>query len=129
MLVIYSPLLTYITIDELSNARRIQYNRFKGVPDDANELDTEWDLTDGYDVDANSGWEGIQERNSEVNTALRDQREGELLDPEFRHNLEGLDEQIDTVAKPVEKANRLGIKWEFIELYEKIDHLTSLLKP
>lgn len=128
MLVIYSPLLTYITIDELSNARRIQYNRFKGVPDDANELDTEWDLTDGYDVDANSGWEGIQERNSEVNTALRDQREGELLDPEFRHNLEGLDEQIDTVAKPVEKANRLGIKWEFIELYEKIDHLTSLVE-
>ena len=29
MLVIYSPLLAYITSDELSNARRIQYNRFK----------------------------------------------------------------------------------------------------
>lgn len=128
MLVIYSPLLTYITIDELSNARRIQYNRFKGVPDDANEIDTEWDLTDGYDVDASNGWEGIQERNLEVNAALRDQRQGELEDAEFRINFSNFDEEIKKVAKPVQKANRLGIKWEFYELYEKIDHLNNLLE-
>lgn len=128
MLVIYSPLLTYITIDELSNARRIQYNRFKGVADDANEIDTEWDLTDGYDVDASSGWEGIQERNQEVSAALREQREGENEDAEFRANFADFEKEIKKVAKPVQKANRLGIKWEFYELYEKIDHLNSLLE-
>lgn len=128
MLVIYSPLLTYITIDELSNARRIQYNRFKGVADDANEIDTEWDLTDGYDVDASSGWEGIQERNQEVSAALREQRQGENEDAEFRANFADFEKEIKNVAKPVQKANRLGIKWEFYELYEKIDHLSGLLE-
>lgn len=128
MLVIYSPLLTYITIDELSNARRIQYNRFKGVADDANEIDTEWDLTDGYDVDASSGWEGIQERNQEVSAALREQREGENEDAEFRANFADFEKEIKNVAKPVQKANKLGIKWEFYELYEKIDHLSGLLE-
>lgn len=128
MLVFYSPLLTYITIDELSNARRIQYNRFKGVPDDANEIDTEWDLTDGYDVDANTGWEGIQERNTEVNDALREQREGETQDPEFRINMHDFKTQINKVIKPVQKANALGIKWELYELYEKLDKLTTLLE-
>lgn len=128
MLVFYSPLLTYITIDELANARRIQYNRFRGVADDANEFDTEWDLTDGYDVDVSDIFDGFQARADEVSEALRVQHQGETEDPEFRANFANLDEEIERVVKPVQKANSLGIKWEFFELYEKIDKLTALVE-
>jgi len=128
MLVIYSPLLCYIAYYELANARRIQYNRFKGVADDANELDTEWDLTDGYDVEAQLGWEGIQERNSELAQQLRVQHDAEQRDPEFRINKAQFDRDIHSVVKPVKEANRLGIKWELYEVYSKIDKLTDLVE-
>lgn len=129
MLVIYSPMLTYITIDELANARRVLYNRYKGVPDDANEIDTEWDLTDGYDIDNNlSAWEGIRERNSELNEAVRDQRIAENEDPEFPIDLHKFNEDVDKIVQPVNEANELGIKWEIYELYSKIDQLTTLVK-
>lgn len=129
MLVIYAPMLTYITMDELANARRIQYNRYKGLPDDANEVDTEWDLTDGYDIDhASSGWEGIRERNSELTELARQQRIAEHEDPEFRIDLEQFKQDIDKVVQPVNKANELGIKWEIYELYSKIEQLTTLVE-
>lgn len=129
MLVIYSPLLVYITIDELANARRIQYNRYKGFPDDANEVDTEWDLTDGYDTGNNlSAWEGIRERNSELYEAARDQRLAERDDPEFPIDLNEFKDDIEKVVQPVDQANELGIKWEMYELYSKIDHLTALVQ-
>lgn len=130
MLVLYSPFLVFIAVDELQNARRVQYNRFKGLPDDANEVDTEWDLTDGYDVglSSSSGWEGIEERNTEVSEALRNQHEGELQDPEFRIDLGQFSDDIDAVVQPVEKANKLGIKWELYELYAKMDRLTTLVE-
>lgn len=128
MLVIYSPLLTYITVEELAIARRIQYNRFKGLPDDANEYDTEWDLTDGYEVTAESGWAGIQERNGEISQALVDQRAGESEDPEFRIDLIKFNSDIEKVVQPVNEANKVGIKWEFYELYSKIDKLTQVVE-
>lgn len=129
MLVVYSPLLVYITIDELANARRIQYNRYKDLPDDANEVDTEWDITDGYDTDNNlSTWEGIRERNSETVEAVRDQRLAENEDPEFRIDLIKFNEDIEKVVQPVNQANELGIKWEMYELYSKIDQLTTLVQ-
>lgn len=129
MLVVYFPLLVYITIDELANARRIQYNRYKDLPDDANEIDTEWDLTDGYDTDNNlSTWEGIRERNSETLEAARDQRLAENEDPEFRIDLIKFNEDIEKVVQPVNQANELGIKWEMYELYSKIDQLTTLVQ-
>lgn len=128
MLMIYSPMLIYITADEMANAKRIQYNRFKGLPDDANEVDTEWDLTDGFDVDAITGWEGIQNRNSEVNVSLRDQRLAELEDPEFSIDVNEFKNDIDKVVQPVVKANSLGIKWELFEVYLKLDQLTTLVQ-
>lgn len=128
MLVIYSPLLAYITVDEISLARKVQYNRFKGLPDDANEVDTEWDLTDGYEVDATSTWEGIQERNSEVYEALRFQREGELADPEFRIDIYKFRKDIELCVQPVEEASNHGIKWDLYHLYEKLDKLQSVVE-
>ncbi|KAK6464725.1 vacuolar cation channel [Scheffersomyces coipomensis] len=124
MLIIYAPLLAYITSDELANANRIEYNRYKGLADDANEYDAEWDLTDGFSTE----FDTIQERNQEVSQDLRIQREGEDQDPEFRIDYKKFDDDINKAIKPVEEASRLGIKWEFYELYSKIDKLTTLVE-
>lgn len=128
MLIIYSPLLVYVTAYELSNAKRISYNRFKGFPDDANEADTEWDLTDGYSDTAATAWEGIQEMNAQVNEAVQQQRSAEIQDPEFRIDQGQFEKEINAVAKPVFEANRHGVKWEYFEIYQKIDKLTALVE-
>ena len=128
MLLIYSPMLIYITVDELSNARRIQYNRFKGFPDDANEVNTEWDLTDGFDDDQDgSGWEGIRNRSMEINQVVQDQRAAEAEDPEFSIDLNKFNKDIQKLVQPVMKASEMGIKWELFDLYKKIDQLTELV--
>jgi len=127
MLVLYSPLLTYITVYELSNARRIQYNRYKKLPDDANEFDTEWDIADGYD-DSETSENAIQQRNLQVAEALRNQREGEDQDPEFRINVKNFEEEIDQIVQPVEIASKLGVPWELYTLHSKIDKLTQLVE-
>ncbi|CCE89018.1 Piso0_001815 [Millerozyma farinosa CBS 7064] len=128
MIVIYSPLLVYITLDELKYAKRIQYNRFKGISDDANEVDTEWDLTDGYNDGGDFGVSGIRERSIEVNTAVENQRQGELEDPEFPINLNSFSSDIDKVVKPVHITNKIGMKWELYDVYEKLDGIGSLLE-
>lgn len=128
MTVVYSPMLLYITVDELGNARRVQYNRFKGLPDDANEIDTEWDMTDGFDVDLLvMGDSGIETRDDEVNDELREQRIAENKDPEFAADFPSLLKDIEQAIPPVEKANERGIKWEQYALYEKLDHLSSIV--
>ncbi|KAM9933299.1 hypothetical protein OXX80_007081 [Metschnikowia pulcherrima] len=121
-------MLIYITVDELSNARRIQYNRFKGFPDDANEVNTEWDLTDGFDDDQDgSGWEGIRNRSMEINQVVQDQRAAEAEDPEFSIDLNKFNKDIQKSVQPVMKASEMGIKWELFDLYKKIDQLTELV--
>lgn len=129
MMVIYFPILIYIAYDEMSNARRVQYNRYKGVSDDANEVDTEWDLTDGFDEsNSGTGWEGIRNRSSEINEGLREQREGEREDPEFPIDLIKFQSDIREVVQPVAEANSRGIKWELFELYKKIERLSLLME-
>ncbi|RCK54597.1 Calcium channel YVC1 [Candida viswanathii] len=130
MLVIYAPLLAYITSDELVNARRIQYNRFKGLPDDANEVDTEWDLTDGFDdsTEGDDHMETIRERDSEINEQLRIQRAGEHQDPEFMINIREFNKEVDKTVKPVNAANKMGVNWQIYEVIERIDKLTELLE-
>ncbi|RLV93024.1 Calcium channel YVC1 [Spathaspora sp. JA1] len=128
MLIIYSPLLAYITADELANARRIQYNRFRGLPDDANEVDTEWDITDGFEDSFMSSDVGIEERAEEVREEIRTQAQGEIQDPEFRINLQEFTKEIDQVVKPVEDAYKAGVNWDLYELYRKIEKLTDLVE-
>ncbi|CCH58997.1 hypothetical protein TBLA_0B01540 [Henningerozyma blattae CBS 6284] len=60
MVIIYSPFLFYISIKEIKIAKRVQYNRIKKLPDDANEIDVAWDLTDGY-LDNDSSLIGLAE--------------------------------------------------------------------
>lgn len=121
MLIIYAPLLTYITSDELVNARRISYNRFKGLPDDANEVDTEWDLTDGFDdsTEGDDHMSTIRERDLEINEQLRIQRIGEHQDPEFMINIHEFNQEIEKTVKPVKQANKMGVNWQIYEVIEK----------
>lgn len=130
MLIIYAPLLAYITSDELVNARRIQYNRYKGLPDDANEVDTEWDLTDGFEdsPEGDDHMSNIRERDLEINEQLRIQRIGEHQDPEFLINLNEFNKEIEKIVKPVAQANKMGVNWQIYEVIERIDKLTALLE-
>lgn len=128
LMVVYSPMLVYITADELGNARRVQYNRYKGLSDDANEIDTEWDLTDGFAVDLTAGSEGILTRDDEVNTAVRVQRAAELEDPEFTEGFAQLMEDTEKCTQPVKKATEMGVKWQDYKLHKKLDRLTSLVE-
>lgn len=128
MIILYSPILIFITIDELSNARRIHYNRYKGLPDDANEIDTEWDLTDGYVDNHGTAWEGIQESNSQITQALQDQRMAEAEDPEFKIDLMEFDKEIANIVQPVNEANKVGIKWDNYAIYKQLIELTDLVK-
>lgn len=127
MFVIYLPLLACISVYERQNARRIAYNRYKNVPDDANERDTEWDLTDGFEASA-MGELDVEEHETNISNALRDQRQGEREDPEFPINVREFDLEIKLVVKPVKLANERGIQWDQYELYEKIDKLTLLVE-
>lgn len=128
MLALYSPFLSYTTVYELGNARRIIYNRYKGLPDDANELDVEWDLTDGFSALSGDAMDGIREQNTEVARAVAEQREGEDQDPEFSIDQIQFHKEIDEVVQPVQKASIEGIPWEFYLLYKKVDHLTELVE-
>ncbi|ODQ78298.1 hypothetical protein BABINDRAFT_39860 [Babjeviella inositovora NRRL Y-12698] len=127
MLVVYSPLLTYIAISEVRLSRRVQYNRMKNLPDDANEVDLEWDLTDGFE-DAFWSNESIQETQDAIRSSVRLQRHAEREDPEFSINLSEWNNRVDKVAPPVEKAQKTSVGWELYELYEKIDALTDLVQ-
>lgn len=128
MIVLYAPMLVFVTWYELGNARRIQYNRYKRLPDDANELDCQWDLVDGYDVSGGLAWDGIRERNEEVALALELQREGERQDPEFSIDLEKFRQEIDEVVQPVHEASQKGVPWDMYGLYERVDKLTKLVE-
>lgn len=127
-LIIYSPLLVYITVDEINSARRIHYNRYKGLPDDANEVNTEWDLTDGYVDGHGTAWEAIQESNSQITQQLQQQRDAEAVDPEFKIDMVEFSKEAQQAARAVKEANNIGIKWEYYEIYSQVKELNSLVK-
>ncbi|SMN20187.1 similar to Saccharomyces cerevisiae YOR087W YVC1 Vacuolar cation channel, mediates release of Ca(2+) from the vacuole in response to hyperosmotic shock [Maudiozyma saulgeensis] len=88
MTLLYCPLLTITSLWEVGTARRISYNRLWGLPDDSNQRDTIWDLTDGYVEmagislrnDANAGIKATLNKNSNM---LMEQSREERKDPHF----------------------------------------------
>ncbi|CAB4253264.1 similar to Saccharomyces cerevisiae YOR087W YVC1 Vacuolar cation channel, mediates release of Ca(2+) from the vacuole in response to hyperosmotic shock [Maudiozyma barnettii] len=88
MTLLYAPLLIITSLWEVRTARRIKYNRLWGVPDDSNQQDTIWDLTDGYVEsvgislrnDAETGIKATLKKNS---TMLIEQSQEEKKDPKF----------------------------------------------
>ncbi|CEP22612.1 YVC1 [Cyberlindnera jadinii] len=129
MLVIYSPVLCFIAIKETREARRVQYNRSKRLSDDANEVDHEWDLTDGYEdsyegIFATSGTADTIERN---NREINEQLAAERADPQFRVKSEWFG-KVKSLAPPIEQGVDSRVGWELYPLYEKVETLTKLVE-
>lgn len=131
LLCLYAPFLIFTSIFEIRNARRVQYNRFKGLPDDANEIDTEWDLEDGYEDNLQNGVlavSGVSSTTRAIKANLEAQKIAEREDPEFSIDLNKFNKKVKQLAPPVKEGNELGVSWEIYELHEKLDKLTSLVR-
>jgi hypothetical protein len=128
MVVIYFPFLAYVSIRESKESRRVHYNRFKGFSDDANEVNREWDLTDGYE-DSQFGLfavDGMIDSTDQNNEDLREQFAAERADPKFNVKKEWFD-KVGHASSTMEKGLKTGIGWELYPLYRKIDDLAKLV--
>lgn len=128
MLVIYSPTLFFIAISETRTAKRIKYNRLKGLADDANEIDTPWDLTDGY-IEEEDGLlssrhsTGAQATTRRNKFSLEVQREAEEKDPKF-----SVDKRWFNSVKKLSHSEELKSETKSIELSEGNSlHISSTL--
>lgn len=121
MTIIYSPMLVWVASHESREAKRIQYNRERHVADDANEEDTEWDLKDGFDPDA-------EDTSDQIRESLRRQKRAELEDPTFAKNFEAWKASLSKISPPIETARQQNVLWEEYVLYDHIDKLTALVQ-
>ncbi|SCU97332.1 LAMI_0F09670g1_1 [Lachancea mirantina] len=143
MTIIYFPMLLFIALKEIREAKRVSYNRLKKLEDDANETDVAWDLTDGY-VDEEDGWlpnnelTGIAATQKKNKNSLKLQREAENSDPHFKVDKKWFKNVRDSV-QPVSDGFHSGLGWEnygiFSEVKEgnkraqkKIDELSEMVE-
>ncbi|ODV96026.1 hypothetical protein PACTADRAFT_49446 [Pachysolen tannophilus NRRL Y-2460] len=127
MTILYSPFLFFSALQELKDARRIRYNRAKNYADDANEIDTPWSLTDGFEETEGSDAD-IQSHDDRINEELRVQKNAEIEDPEFQPNRNKWIREVRKLSQPVAKGFETGIGWECYDIYRKVDELTELVK-
>lgn len=120
MLILYFPMLIFIANYESRVAKRVSYNRQIHAADDANELDTEWDLSDGFDSEGNP--------HQHVNKAQRLQERAEQEEPSFTKNFSSWSTYVDELKPPITESRNVGIPWQYYKLYDKVDKLTVLLK-
>ncbi|CCF60248.1 hypothetical protein KAFR_0J01840 [Kazachstania africana CBS 2517] len=147
MTVLYSPMLLYVSIKEVRQARRIKYNRIKKLPDDANEIDTIWDLTDGFfdsetsNIFSSNTSSGIAATQNRTQESLRLQREVEQTDEHFAVPKKWYKKVRKAVNKSIVEEEQsakdvyeeLNHKFEsqnkaIKELSDKISYLTELVK-
>lgn len=119
MLLLYFPLLIFIANYESQVAKRVNYNRQVHVADDANEIDTEWNLSDGFDSDENP--------HRHIKKAHRLQQRAEQEEPSFTKNFSSWSTNLDELKPPITESQNAGIPWKYYKLYEKFDKLTVLL--
>lgn len=117
---IYSPFLLVIGWKEAKAARRINYNRSRGFHDDANEVDEQWDLTDGYDDSDSQHDNHIEVEQMEAVIAAGD--------PEFIIDEKAWLGHVQNAAPKIEKGDSVGVGWESYALYEKIEKLTIMVE-
>lgn len=43
-------------------------------------------------------------------------------------NLNEFEKKVEAVAKPVKEATKVGLNWQFYDLYKKIDKLTEMVE-
>ncbi|ANB14498.1 Yvc1p [Sugiyamaella lignohabitans] len=122
MSIIYSPFLLLIAVDEAKAARRVLYNRSKGVHDDANEEDEEWDLFDGFTIDAH----GIHSYGAE---AVQMEMAIEAGDPEFKIDEDAFQKKVEKQVPNFDPQRQTGISAaKAEELIAKIDALSALVE-
>lgn len=143
MTILYSPMLVYISIKEVREAKRVSYNRIKKLDDDANEVDVAWDLTDGYvddedEIFSDDPQSGIRATQKKNELAIKLQKDAENLDPKFPVPKSWY-KTVRNVAQPVKRGFDSGIGWESYDLYHefseknktaavKVDQLTQMVE-
>lgn len=122
----YAPALFLITIYELREARRINYNRLKGLSDDSNEIDLPWDLSDGFrELNEDTSDLNDQEYNETViRQGLKDQRNAEREDPEFLSNLNEFNKVLNN-EEPLKKTK--NVEEDVAKLANQIETLVRAL--
>lgn len=123
MTIVYSPLLLITAWDEIKIANRVSYNRSRGLPDDANETDEEWDLLDAYrDYDVADSGDGFNHYGAEL-----EQMEREIAnsDPEFMIDEDSWTKEIKEASPNVVKGDESGVGWESYQLSKQVEDLSA----
>lgn len=125
MCALYSPILVIVAVNEVRTAKRIQYNRMLNLPDDANESDEAWNLTDGFvDNDSSLFFDddngGIHETRARNNKSLKIQLKAEQADPHFTVSKDWHKKVKDSV-QPVQEGFQTGVGWELFALYNEAE--------
>lgn len=120
LLLLYSPILCIIASYESRQAKRITYNRKFNLPDDANEENREWLLTDGYEESLND-----EANRNLINQSVERQQEAENAEPEFTKNFSNWNQKIILLAPPIHQAARKGVSLEGYQIIEYIEKLNE----
>lgn len=120
MQAVYAPYLAYIAWHEAGVAKQVLYNRRHRLPDDANEADEEWDLTDGFDLSE-------QETEDRNRVAQEEQAAAEAVDPEFSAPFTAFFQNVPRATPPVKDAKDLGVEWVNYGLLQELRTLKLIL--
>lgn len=120
LVVLYFPLLFFISNYESKLAKRVVYNRSLRLSDDANEENREWLLWDGFDDDLSN------EHNREAAAqSIQRQRDAEIIEPEFSKNFREWNSKITKLRPRTVDARNEGISLESLKVLETITELTN----
>lgn len=153
MYIFYWPILFVTAYFETQTAQRVKYNRMKGMDDDANELDQEWDLLDGYRADlsppeeedtceeavarrriANSKRTRQLSNNISNHTSVEMQQMENAIkygDPEFHIDEQEWQRKVLRSAPKIELGARHGSGWEnywLVKEFHSLKHDIDTLK-
>ncbi|QPG73708.1 hypothetical protein FOA43_001021 [Brettanomyces nanus] len=120
MIILYAPVLAYISSYESKEAQRVVYNRSMRVADDANEIDTEWNLADGFDTD--------EDHSARVNDSIIRQRRAEQEDPLFSKNFDVWKKSLENLTPPIQRSKDVCVPWKEYKIYDKLDKLGKMVE-
>lgn len=150
MYIFYWPVLLFTAYFESRTAQRVKYNRMRGMDDDANELDQEWDLLDGYRIEMSGSSENADadsdgsddaatrrrivksKRTRQLSNNMSNNSTVELLqmnnaikfgDPEFHIDEELWQRDVVRCAPKIELGQHHGSGWENYWLLKELNDI------